>query len=278
MLRKGSRSTRLWESPRVPSERYEPRPCLCVFVARFDRRIFFTIRQKRIHGGSTYAECNSGSLKEHMLLGDPAIVSLPRLDRRYTMGLLSSTRQPHTRCALSSQQQAGRGEGGRGREWSGVEWSGVEWSGLEWSGGEGKGGEGNGGEGRGGEGKGGRGRGGEGSGGEGGRGGRGGRGGEGREGGVGGEGGEGREGRGGEGRGGEGKEIGGEGKEIGGEGNDIGGEWKGGEGMEWEGRGGGGWEGRDGMGGGKLHGRYPDEGTGQYTVYSQTIPQRGPCP
>ena len=40
LLRKGSASTRLWESPRVPSERYEPRPCLCVFVACFDRRIF----------------------------------------------------------------------------------------------------------------------------------------------------------------------------------------------------------------------------------------------
>ena len=40
MLRKGSRSTGLWESPRIPSERYEPRPCLCVFVARFDCRIF----------------------------------------------------------------------------------------------------------------------------------------------------------------------------------------------------------------------------------------------
>ena len=40
MLRKGFRSTRLWEPPRVPSERYELRPCLCVFVARFDRQIF----------------------------------------------------------------------------------------------------------------------------------------------------------------------------------------------------------------------------------------------
>ena len=28
---------------------------------------FFTIRQKRIRGGSTYAECNSGSLKERRL-------------------------------------------------------------------------------------------------------------------------------------------------------------------------------------------------------------------
>ena len=51
LLRKGSASTGLWESPRVPSERYEPRPCLCVFVACFDRRIFFTIHQKRIRGG-----------------------------------------------------------------------------------------------------------------------------------------------------------------------------------------------------------------------------------
>ena len=41
MLRKGSRSTRLWESPHVPSERYERRPCLCVFVARLDRRLFY---------------------------------------------------------------------------------------------------------------------------------------------------------------------------------------------------------------------------------------------
>ena len=28
----------------------------------------------------------------------------------------------------------------------------------------------------------------------------------------------------------------------------------------------------------KLQGRYPEEGTGQCTVYSQTIPQRGPWP
>ena len=27
-----------------------------------------------------------------------------------------------------------------------------------------------------------------------------------------------------------------------------------------------------------LQERYPKEGTGQWTVYSQTIPQRGPCP
>ena len=39
-----------------------------VFVARVDRGIFFTIRQKRIRGGSTYAEYNSGPLKQRRLL------------------------------------------------------------------------------------------------------------------------------------------------------------------------------------------------------------------
>ena len=29
--------------------------------------------------------------------------------------------------------------------------------------------------------------------------------------------------------------------------------------------------------GGKLQGKYPEEGTSQYTVYSKTIPQHGPC-
>ena len=39
LLHKGSRSRRLWESPPIPTERYERRPCLCVFVARVDGRI-----------------------------------------------------------------------------------------------------------------------------------------------------------------------------------------------------------------------------------------------
>ena len=110
-----------------------------VFGARVDLG-FFAIRQKRIRGGSTYAECNSGSLKEHLLLGGPAIVSLPRLDRRDTMGLHSSTRQPHTRCELSCAA-AGRQRGG-GREGTG--WDGR---GREGRGGEGRVGEGSVGEG-----------------------------------------------------------------------------------------------------------------------------------
>ena len=47
------------------------------------------------------------------------------------MGLFSSTRQPHTRCALRGTA-AGRQRGG----------SGVEGTEVEWSGGEGRGGQG----------------------------------------------------------------------------------------------------------------------------------------
>ena len=53
------------------------------------------------------------------------------------MGLFSSTRQPHTRCALR-WTTAGRQRGG----------SGVEGTGVEWTGGEGRGGEGRAGQGR----------------------------------------------------------------------------------------------------------------------------------
>ena len=53
------------------------------------------------------------------------------------MGLFSSTRQPHTRCALRCTA-AGRQRGG----------SGVEGTGVEWSGGEGREGEGRAGQGR----------------------------------------------------------------------------------------------------------------------------------
>ena len=52
------------------------------------------------------------------------------------MGLFSSTRQPHTRCALRCTA-AGRQRGG----------SGVEGTGVEWSGGEGREGQGRAGQG-----------------------------------------------------------------------------------------------------------------------------------
>ena len=72
--------------------------------------------------------------------GDYAIVSLRHLDSRETMGLFSSTGQPHKRCALRWTAAGGRGEG-------------VEWRGREWSGGEGSGVEGREGNGRAGQGR-----------------------------------------------------------------------------------------------------------------------------
>ena len=52
LLRKGSRSRWLWELPPIPSERYERRPCLCVFVVRFDRRIFYYLSKTDSWGRS----------------------------------------------------------------------------------------------------------------------------------------------------------------------------------------------------------------------------------
>ena len=195
-----------------------------VFGARVDLG-FFAIRQKRIRGGSTYAECNSVSLKEHLPLGRPrhCLTATPGSARHHGPTPFNSPTS-HAVCI-----ERGEGEG---------------WEGGDGTGRDGSGGEGRGGEGRGGDGKGRDGRGGEGRGGEGGEGtGREGRGGEG-------------EGRGGEGREGEGTGREGRGRRLegrGGEGKDIGG----GEGREEEER-----------GGGKLHRRYPDEGTGHGPVYS----------
>ena len=81
-----------------------------MFVARFDRRIFFTIRQKRIRGGSTYAKCNSSQR-------DPAIVSLPRLARAGdTIDSVQLLARHHTRCTLNYTAEAGR-QAGREAGW-----------------------------------------------------------------------------------------------------------------------------------------------------------------
>ena len=77
--------------------------------------------------------------------GDSAIVWLRHLDCRQTMGLFSSTGQPHKRCALRWTMLSRQAEG---REWSGGDRSGVEGTGVEWRGGEGRGGEGRAGQGR----------------------------------------------------------------------------------------------------------------------------------
>ena len=60
--------------------------CVC---STFRPSDFFTIRQKRIRGGSTFAECNSGQR-------DPAIVSLPRLARPGDTIDSAAGQTPHT--------------------------------------------------------------------------------------------------------------------------------------------------------------------------------------
>ena len=69
---------------------------------------FFTIHQKRIRGGSTYAKCNSGQR-------DPAIVSLPRVARPGntidSLQLLARHHTRVTRCTLNYTAEAGRQAG-----------------------------------------------------------------------------------------------------------------------------------------------------------------------
>ena len=72
MLRKGSRSRRLWELPPISSERYERRPCLCVFVARFDRRIFLLFVKNGFVGA--FAEGNGAPAETK----PPAVALAPR--------------------------------------------------------------------------------------------------------------------------------------------------------------------------------------------------------
>ena len=71
---------------------------------------FFTIRKKRIHGGSTYAECNSGQR-------EAATVSLPRLARPGdTIDSVQMLARHHTRCTLNFTAEAGRQAGREARK------------------------------------------------------------------------------------------------------------------------------------------------------------------
>ena len=93
---------------------------LHVLIVRFS-----TIRQKRIHGGSTYAKCNSGQC-------DPAIVSLPRLarpgDTKDSVQLLA---RHHTRCTLNYMAEAGREGGTEGAREDGKEGGSKGRAGIE---------------------------------------------------------------------------------------------------------------------------------------------------
>ena len=80
---------------------------------------FFTIRKKRIPGGSTYAECNRGQR-------DPAIVSQPSLTRRDTIDSVQLAKHHTGRDRQTGREEArkergrmedGREGGSKGRVW-----------------------------------------------------------------------------------------------------------------------------------------------------------------
>ena len=97
----------LLEAPPYPLKGTTVFMCVCCTFRSSD---FFTIRQKRICGGSTYAKCNSGQR-------DPAIVSLPRLARPGdTINSVQLLARQHTRCTLNYTAEAGRQAGREARK------------------------------------------------------------------------------------------------------------------------------------------------------------------
>ena len=105
MLRKGSASRRVWTSPPVPTERYELRSCLCVFVARFDRRIFYYSSKTDSSWGCVAKVTASHLLMArplHCLSATPGCVTPPgwALPTQYPVQL-TNTVYTGTRCILS---------------------------------------------------------------------------------------------------------------------------------------------------------------------------------
>ena len=117
LLRKGSASRRVWTSPPIPTERYELRPCLCVFVARFDRRIFY-YSSKTDSSWECVAKVTASHLLMtrplHCLSATPGCVTPPGWAHPYTIPSAAHQHCIHTRCILSCT--AGGRRAARGRE------------------------------------------------------------------------------------------------------------------------------------------------------------------
>ena len=121
LLRKCSASGRVWTSPPVPTERYELRPCLCVFVARFDRRIFYYSSKTDSSWGCVTKVTASHLLMArplHCLSATPGRVTPPgwALPTQYPVQL-TNTIYTHTHTVyieLHGRRQAGsEGQGRR---------------------------------------------------------------------------------------------------------------------------------------------------------------------
>ena len=123
LLRKGSRSRRLWESPPILSERYERRPCLCHFRCTCRSRIFllfvkngFVVGMRSLKVTAHHSNNAGSSYEYHHCVRVSATCRLA-LDKRPTQ---CNSPHTHTWCTLSCSaegRQGGREAGKkRGRE------------------------------------------------------------------------------------------------------------------------------------------------------------------
>ena len=123
LLRKCSASGRVWTSPPVPTERYELRPCLCVFVARFDRRIFYYSSKTDSSWGCVAKVTASHLLMArplHCLSATPGCVMPPgwALPTQYPVQL-TNTIYTHTHTAGGRRAARGREGEKENRRWEG---------------------------------------------------------------------------------------------------------------------------------------------------------------
>ena len=119
LLRKGSASRWVWTSPPVPTERYELRPCLCVFEARFDRRIFYYSSKTDSSWGciAKVTACHLLMARPlHCLSATPGCVTPPgwALPTQYPVQLTNTVHTHTVYIELHGRRQAGsEGQGKR---------------------------------------------------------------------------------------------------------------------------------------------------------------------
>ena len=82
----------------------------------------FTLRQKRIRGGSTFTEGNGGPMNQHLLLArTPHVVSVSRMARRFSIQCSLPNTHTHT---VYIELDGGRQGGRRGRMGGREQWEG----------------------------------------------------------------------------------------------------------------------------------------------------------
>ena len=110
MLRVGPRSRRLWESPPIPTERYERRPCFCRIRCTCRSSDFLLFAKNGFVVGVRSLKVTARHLNNAGCCYEYTIVSVPRIARRYTI----QCSLPNTWCTLNWTAAADR-QGGRQR-------------------------------------------------------------------------------------------------------------------------------------------------------------------